>query len=99
MSNDKEVCFSLLAPLDIVGEQGRKRICKSEIASLLKMQIVPINVGDKMMVLNKEIKNCEQYLTEIPYGGFSADRRELVIEAPSMQTCGVLASLWSAQHG
>lgn len=98
-AGDRDVCFSLMASLDIEGEQNRKRVCKSEIAPLLKMAIAPINAGDKIKLGNKEITNCEQYLTEIPYGGFWQSRSEIVTEAPFMRTCGVLVSLWGAQQG
>lgn len=95
---DKDVCFTLFAKLDIVGEQDRKRVCKSEISLLLRKPIAPINIGDKMMSSDKKISNCEQYLTEIPYGGFWQSRSELVIEAPFMRTCGILVSLWNARQ-
>jgi uncharacterized protein YecT (DUF1311 family) len=95
---DKDVCFTLFAKLDMVGEQNRKRVCRSEIALLLRKPIAPINIGDKMIFGDKEVSNCEQYLTEIPYGGFWQSRRELVIEAPFMRSCGVLVSLWNARQ-
>jgi uncharacterized protein len=104
VSQSKDDCFSLLVPLQIVGEQGRKRVCKSEIPKLLRSPITPVNVNDKMMYPpysepNQKISNCKQYLSVVGYGQFTGSRRELVIEAPFMQTCGTLVSLLKARHG
>lgn len=104
VSQSKDVCFSLLVPLQIVGEQGRKRVCKSEIPKLLSSPITLVNVNDKMMYPpysepNQEISNCKQYLSVVGYGQYTVSRRDLVVEAPFMQTCGTLVSLLKAQNG
>jgi hypothetical protein len=104
VSESDDVCFALLVPLQIVGEQSRKRVCKSEIPKLLRSQITSINVNDEMIYPqssepNQKINNCEQYLTIVGYGQYTVSRRELVIEEPFMQTCGTLVSLFEAQRG
>ena len=98
-------CFLIFSPLDLAGEESRRKICKDEIKTLMELPIKPINQHDQLIKRNLKnsneeiITNCSKYLLEIGYGKAAGSRREQVIEKPFMRTCGVLISLAIAQHG
>ncbi len=98
-------CLLLFSPLDLVGEESRKMVCKGEIKSLLELPIKPVNQHDQLVIINSDgsnheiITNCSQYLSKVGYGHAVFSRMQQVIEEPFMRTCGALVSLANSQYG
>jgi hypothetical protein len=90
-------CFEIFESLNLVDEEKRTRVCKSEIPALMKKRFESypgyVMEWPKYDEMRKIVDSCEMYLVVVGFGRYSTSHADYGVEAPYLRTCGVLVAL------